>query len=126
GGDGRKFAERGYTFPKPLVEIGGKPLIEIVVRNLTPREPHQFVFVCRQEHVQNYALADVLRLVAPGCHIVTMRQPTAGALCSVLLGMEYLAHEDELLIANADQVVDASIDEFLNAARADDLDGSII
>jgi NDP-sugar pyrophosphorylase family protein len=126
GGEGRAFAERGYTFPKPLVEITGLPLIELVVRNLTPREPHRFVFVCRQEHVQAFALADVLRLIAPDCQIVTMGRPTAGALCSVLLGMEYLQHEDELLIANADQVVDASVDEFIASARVGLWDGYIM
>ena len=126
GGEGRQFAERGYTFPKPLVEVAGQPLIEIVVKNLTPSCPHQFVFVCRQEHVQNFALADVLKLVAPGCRIVTMAKPTAGALCSVLLGMEYLQHEDELLIANADQWVDTPIDGFLATARVSDWDGAIM
>ncbi len=126
GGEGRQFVERGYTFPKPLIEIAGQPLIELVVRNLTPREPHQFVFVCRREHVQQYALGDVLRLIAPDCHIVTMGKPTAGALCSVLLGLEHLQHEDELLIANADQVVDVSIDAFIGAARTGLWDGHIM
>lgn len=126
GGEGRQFAERGYTFPKPLVEIAGRPLIELVVKNLTPSCPHQFVFVCRQEHVQNFALGDVLQLIAPGCRIVTMGKPTAGALCSVLLGMEYLQHDDELLVANADQWIDASIDGFLSAARTSGWDGAIM
>jgi NDP-sugar pyrophosphorylase family protein len=126
GGEGRQFAERGYTFPKPLVEIAGQPLIEIVVKNLTPSCPHQFVFVCRQEHVQKFALGDVLQLVAPGCRIVTMAKPTAGALCSVLLAMEYLQHDRELLVANADQWIDVSIDAFLATARASRWDGAMV
>lgn len=126
GGEGRQFAERGYTFPKPLVEIAGQPLIEIVVNNLTPTADHQFVFVCRQEHLANFALGDVLNLVAPGCRIVPMGKPTAGALCSVLLAMEHLQHDDELLVANADQWIDAPIDGFLRAARASDWDGAIM
>ena len=126
GGEGRQFAERGYTFPKPLVEIAGQPLVEVVVRNLTPSEPHQFVFVCRAEHVQRYALGDVLALVAPGCEVVTMAKPTAGALCSVLLALEHLCHDDELLIANADQWVDLPIDRFLAAAREAEWDGGIM
>jgi NDP-sugar pyrophosphorylase family protein len=126
GGEGRQFAERGYTFPKPLVEVEGQPLIEVVVRNLAPGEPHQFVFICRHEHVQQYALGDVLRLIAPDCRIVTMARPTAGALCSVLLGMEHLRHDDELLVANADQWVDVPVDRFLQAARAADWDGGLM
>jgi NDP-sugar pyrophosphorylase family protein len=126
GGDGRQFAERGYTFPKPLVEIAGQPLIELVVRNLTPAEPHQFVFVCRREHVQRYALADVLRLVAPGCAVVPLHEPTAGALCSVLLALEHLHADEELVIANADQWLEGSIDRFLAAARQGGWDGGLI
>jgi NDP-sugar pyrophosphorylase family protein len=126
GGEGRQFAERGYTFPKPLVEVAGQPLIEIVVRNLRPDEPHEFVFVCRQEHVERYALGDVLRLVAPGCRIVTIRRKTAGALCSVLLGLEHLQHEDELLIANADQWVGVPVDRFVGAAREGGWDGYVM
>lgn len=126
GGEGRQFVERGYTFPKPLVEIGGAPLIELVVKNLTPSEPHEFIFICRQEHVQKFALGDVLRLIAPGCRIVTMGKPTSGALCSVLLGMEHLTHQDELLVANADQWLDASIDDFLRWARLARFDGGLM
>lgn len=124
-GEGKKFAERGYTFPKPLIEIAGCPMIEIVVENLTPAEPHEFIFVCREEHVEHFALADVLRLIAPECKIVTMRQPTAGALCSVLLAMEHL-DESELVVANADQYLDVSFDSFLSGARSSAADGCIL
>ncbi len=126
GGSGRQFLERGYTFPKPLVELGGRPLVEWVVQNLTPAEPHEFIFICRQEHVDQFALADVLRLIVPDCRIVTMARPTAGALCSVLLGMEYLQHDEELLVANADQCVDVPVDRFLRAARESHWEGGIM
>jgi NDP-sugar pyrophosphorylase family protein len=126
GGEGRQFVERGYTFPKPLVEVDGQPLIEIVVRSLTPSEAHTFVFICRQEHVTGYALGNVLQLIAPGCRIVTTAKPTAGALCSVLLGLEHLPQDGELLIANADQCVDVPIDRFLAAARAGRWDGYLM
>lgn len=126
GGEGKRFAERGYTFPKPLVEIAGKPMVEIVVHNLTPSESHRFVFICRQEHLHRFALGEVLNLIAPESRIVSMQSPTAGALCSVLLGMEYLQNDEELLVANADQFVDESIDGFLSAARAGKWDGYIM
>lgn len=125
-GEGRQFAERGYSFPKPLIEIDGHPLIEIVVRNLTPSEPHEFMFVCRREHLEQYALSEVLRLVAPGCRIVATNKPTSGALCSALLGIEYFQHGEELLVANADQYLGISVDRFLEAARSGGCDGSIM
>lgn len=126
GGEAKKFAERGYTFPKPLVEIAGKPMVEIVVHNIAPSEPHHFIFICRQDHLQQFALAEVLRLIAPDNQTVVLAKPTAGALCSVLLATEHLNNEDELLIVNADQYVDVSIDDFLAAARLGGWDGYIM
>ena len=126
GGEGKRFIEKGYTFPKPLVEIKDKPMIEWVIDNLTPSEKHQFIFLCKQEHLQKYALKDVLELISPNGVVISMRGPTAGALCSVLLAMEHLKGEDELLVANADQVIDIHIDDFLSAARKENWDGFII
>lgn len=126
GGEGRKFIERGFTFPKPLVEIDGRPMIELVTENLTPSEPHRFTFVCRQDHLQTFALREVLELIAPGCRVVSMRSPTSGALCSVLLAAEHLSAGDELLVANADQWVDVAIDDFLSKARAGAWDGYVM
>ena len=126
GGEGKPFVERGYTFPKPLIEIAGRPMIDIVVQNLTPNEPHKFIFICREEHMRNFSLGDVLRLVSPNCEIVAMQRPSAGALCSVLLGMEFFVDDDELLVANADQYIDDALDSFLAAARGPNVDGCIM
>jgi NDP-sugar pyrophosphorylase family protein len=126
GGEGKRFAESGYTFPKPLIEIDGRPMIELVVGNLRPSEAHQFVFVCRKDHIEQYALSDVLRQVSPKCRVVPMEGPTAGALCSVLLGLQAEDNTKELIVANADQVLDFSIDDFLRNARDLSADGSII
>jgi dTDP-glucose pyrophosphorylase len=125
-GEGKRFAEQGHTFPKPLVEIDGRPMIEVVVSNLSPAEPHQFIFVCRRDHVQRFALDDVLRLIAPGCSITVMNEVTAGALCSVLLASEHFAEPCELLVANGDQFITGGIGSFLKTARLPGTDGCIL
>ncbi|HEX8913962.1 MAG TPA: glycosyltransferase family 2 protein, partial [Humisphaera sp.] len=127
GGEGKPFADRGFTFPKPLIEIRGRSMIEVVVENLAPRRrDHQFVFVPRQDHLARFALADVLRLLAPGAAVVPMKAATRGALCSVLLATEHLADDCELLVANADQFIDFDVDAFLDAAAAPGVDGCMV
>src|SRR5258708_6809611 len=116
-GRGRAFAEKGYTFPKPLIEIAGRPLVEVVVGNLTPGEPHRFVFICRREHLERYGMREVLELVSPGCKVISGYGDTGGALCTVLLGIEHIDPAGELVIANADQYITAPIDDFLKHAR---------
>ena len=33
-GEGSRFVKEGYTFPKPLIDVSGKPMIQSVVENL--------------------------------------------------------------------------------------------
>src|ERR1041384_2134776 len=126
GGKAARFQERGYTFPKPLIEIGSQSMIEVVLKNLAPPSPNQFTFVCRKEQLTQFYLGDMLRLLAPGCRIIPLEQDTAGALCSVLLAIDELKPDDELLIANGDQFIAAGLDSFYQACRAPDIDGCIL
>ncbi len=125
-GRGSRFADAGYTFPKPLIEVKGKPMISVVVDNLRPKVEHQFIFIVQKEHYDKYALSDMLELIAPGCKIVQVDGITEGAACTVLLTAEYIENEDELIIANSDQFVDMDITSMVEFARKENLDGAIL
>lgn len=125
-GRGSRFASAGYTFPKPLIEIKGKPMISVVVDNLRPRCEHRFIFIVQKEHYQKYALRDMLELIAPGCRIIQVDGVTEGAACTVLLASEYIDNDDDLLIANSDQYIDMDITEMVEFARNENLDGAIL
>ncbi len=104
-------------------------MIEVVVNNLRPSQPHRFIFVCQQEHLERYALAAHLQQIAPGCVIVPVAQVTQGAACTVLLTRELIDNDDALMIANCDQYVDLAIDDYLAAMAEggdDALDGLIM
>jgi NDP-sugar pyrophosphorylase family protein len=125
-GRGSRFEASGYGLPKPLVEIHRRPMIQVVVDNLRPRDEHRFVFICQESHFVQYSLNEVLGKAAPGCEIVTTDGITAGAACSILLAAEHFAGDEEMMIANSDQYVDFESDLFLKHARDDDLDGDIL
>lgn len=125
-GEGTRFRERGYTFPKPLIEINGKPMIQVIAENIRPKTPHKFTFICRKDHYDKYSLWDLLNLIAPKCNIVQVDHLTEGAVCTVLLAAEYFNNEDSLFIANSDQYVDFDINIFLEDSFKRDLDGNIL
>jgi len=126
GGRATRFQERGYTFPKPLIEIGNRSMIELVVRNLNAPSDSQFTFICRKEFLTEFYLGDMLRLVVPDCRIMPLERETAGALCSVLLAIDEIDPEGELLIANADQFFTTSLAPFYEACRKPGVDGCIL
>ena len=125
-GRGSRFADAGYALPKPLLPIHGVPMIEVVVRNLTPSEPARFVFICQREHLAQYGFEAGLRRAAPGCEIVPINGVTEGAACTVLLAEPAIDPRDVLVIANSDQWVDRAMDAHLETLRREQLDGLIM
>jgi hypothetical protein len=123
-GAGSRFAQQGYTFPKPLIEVNGKPMIQVVVENLNI-EAH-YTFIVQQEHYEKYNLKYMLNLIAPGCDIVQVNGITEGAACSTLLAKDYIDNDSPLLIANSDQYIEWNSNECMYAFSADSIDGGIL
>ena len=67
-GNGSRFAQAGYTFPKPLIEVHGKPMIQVVVENLAVDA--NFIFVVQKSHRDKYNLDSMLSFICPGCKVV--------------------------------------------------------
>ena len=126
-GRGSRFASAGYTTPKPLIPVGGRPMIEWVIENIRPNRPHQFTFLCLAEHLTRYPEVPAeLRRLCPGCDIVPVNAVTEGAACTVLLARDIINSDDPLMIANSDQIVDLNIDVYLLASAAPGVDGLIM
>jgi NDP-sugar pyrophosphorylase family protein len=126
-GRGSRFANAGYTTPKPLIPLGGRPMIEWVIENIRPRRAHRFIFLCVAEHLQ--AFPDVpaaLRRLCPGCEIVPVKTVTEGAACTVLLAREFIDNSNALMIANSDQLVELDINDYLAAGDAPGVGGLIM
>lgn len=126
-GSGKPFLQAGYTFPKPLIDVNGKSMIQLVAESLRPSVPHQFIFVCRKEHYDQFSLSEIFdRAVGKKYSVIQLTAPTQGAACSVLTAADLIDSDDDLIVANADQVVDIDIDEFINSARRSRSEGTIM
>ena len=113
-GEGSRFAKEGYTFPKPLIDVCGKPMIQKVVENLDFIS--EYIFLVRKKHVLEYeGMVDTLhRITNNSCKIVEVDGLTEGAACTALLAQEYIDCEDDLLIANSDQFIEYQRENFIS------------
>ena len=123
-GAGSRFAEQGYTFPKPLIEVGNKPMIQVVTDNLNIDSHH--IYIVQRSHYEKYNLETVLKMVKPGCTIVQVDGVTEGAACTTLLAREFIDNEQPLIIANSDQFVEWNSNEVLYAFATEGVDGGIL
>jgi dTDP-glucose pyrophosphorylase len=126
-GRGSRFANAGYTDPKPLIRFGGRPMIQWVIDNIRPSRPHRFIFICLGEHLVRYPqIRPQLESLCPGCVIVTVDEVTQGAACTVLLARHLIDNDDALMIANSDQFVELPIDDYLAKIESTQADGLIM
>ena len=125
-GAGSRFAKVGYTFPKPLIDVRGKPMIQVVVDNLNLGDGAQFHFIVQKSHYEKYALESLLNRIAPGCNIIQVEGVTEGAACSVLLAREFIDNDEPMLMANSDQFVEWDSNRFFYKMTTEGADGGIL
>lgn len=123
-GAGSRFEKAGYTFPKPLIDVNHKPMIQVVVENLNVDA--NFIFIVQKSHREKYNLDTLLNLIAPGCEIVEVEGVTEGAACTTLLAKEFIDNDMPLLMANSDQYVEWNSSEFLYKMQEQKVDGGIL
>lgn len=123
-GAGSRFMQAGYTFPKPLIEVRGKPMIQVVVENLNIEA--NYIFLVQKEHYEKYNLKYLLNLIAPNCKIVQVDGLTEGAACTSLLAKELIDTDAPLVMANSDQFIEWNSNECMYAFSADSIDGGIL
>jgi dTDP-glucose pyrophosphorylase len=123
-GEGSRFVKEGYTFPKPLIDVSGKPMIQCVVENLD--FDANYIFLVRKEHLEKYELRSLLNVVTNNrSKIVVVDKLTEGAACTALLASEFINNDEELLIANSDQFIEFSKENFDNIRKFTDMDSIV-
>ena len=123
-GAGSRFQQAGYTFPKPLIDVMGKPMIQVVVENLNIDAT--FTFVVQREHREQYNLDTMLNLIAPGCNIVEQSTAPEGAAKTTLLAKSIIDNDEPLLLVNSDQFLEWNSSEFMYKMVEQNLDGGIV
>ena len=123
-GAGSRFQAAGYTFPKPLIDVEGKPMIQVVVDNLNIEAT--YIYVVQKEHRAKYNLDTLLNLITPNCKIVEVDGITEGAACTTLLAKEYIDNDAPLVMANSDQFVEWDSNEFMYKMIEQKVDGGIL
>jgi UDP-N-acetylglucosamine diphosphorylase / glucose-1-phosphate thymidylyltransferase / UDP-N-acetylgalactosamine diphosphorylase / glucosamine-1-phosphate N-acetyltransferase / galactosamine-1-phosphate N-acetyltransferase len=121
-GRGSRFADVGYTLPKPLIDVRGRPMYAWAMDSLPLALAKRVIFICLAEHLRDRALADDIRAryAALDPQIISLDRVTEGQACTVLTARAWIDNDDPLLIYNADTYCKTSLE-----ARLRDLPPSV-
>ena len=127
-GPSDKYREAGHTFPKNLIEIAERPVIEHVVDNLCGllRGDARLILALRRDENLRFHTDRVAQLLAPGVTIYEVGDKTAGAACSALLAIEHIDNDAPLVVTNGDQIILADLAAAVADFQQRGLDGGVI
>ena len=110
-GGNKFFPSDEFPYPNPLIEIGQKTVIELVIENLsTLNDKVFFIFVVQKSDCQKYHLDNTLNLITKNnCEIIQLDGNTKGAACSALMAIDTINNDLPLIIANSDQIFDCEL-----------------
>lgn len=121
-GEGSRFAKAGYTAAKPFIDVLGMPMIGRVLDNVDVRGARKTLLVRTRDEAEARALFGGGDDIA----IHPVDALTEGTACTVLLARSRIDNDAPLIIANSDQLLDFSCQDYLDDALRRGLDGSIL
>ena len=124
-GAAKDFEEKGHSYPKYLLEIQNKPIIQRIIESLE-KVGENITCIIRKDDQEKYYLGDTLKILCPKCKIIEVANDTKGAVCTALFAIDNIDNEEELLILNGDQFIKADIAPAIEDFRSKKLDGGII
>jgi dTDP-glucose pyrophosphorylase len=123
-GQGSRFVQAGYTTIKPLIDVNGKFMVELVIDSLNIDA--NFIFVICGEHCEEYDLENILPRLRPNCTIIKTWGKQQGTTHSVLAAKNVINNNNPLLISNADQIWNWDSEKFYTQISTEDISGSIV
>ena len=122
-GIGKRFGDAGYTVPKPLIEVDGKPIISYVI-DMFPGE-NNFVFICNREHLETTPLRAVLEQCKPNGRIVAIEPHKKGPVYAVSQCFDEIDDEDEIIVNYCDFYSDWDYADFLSDTHSRKAEGCV-
>jgi len=115
--------DAGYSIPKPLIPVDGKPMIEHVV-GLFPGES-RFTFICNCDHLAQTGMRDILKGAAPECQIVPIAPHKKGPVFAVAQAFDRIDDDDEVIVNYCDFSKYWDYGDFLRHTRSRGADGAV-
>jgi len=134
-GYGERFRRAGYTVPKPLIPVNGRPIISYVIDLFKDKQghgAHDWLFICNQEHLAHpdYHLRDTLVLLcknlsALSVSIVGIAPHRMGPVYAVLSAQQHIKDNQPVIVNYCDFTCDWELSYFLTWIHKHQPDGAI-
>lgn len=128
GGKGSRFAKYGYEFPKPLLDIKGRPFFywatQSIVKFISVKS---LIFVVLQEHIDKYNIDKEIKKYYPDAKIHVIPEVLNGAVLTCLEGIKEVDDDSPILFNDCDHIFRCrKFEDFCNNGFKEQMDGALL
>lgn len=111
--------------PVWIAEQVGKTFIERIIEACASLDA-TLIFAVREEDIRRHRIDSVIRIADSEAHVVPVSGDTSGAPCTALLCSHLISEDDELLILNGNDFLNAEYSEIISGFRSRSLDAGVV
>lgn len=128
GGKGSRFSQYGYEFPKPLLEIKGKPFFYWATQSIAKFvDVEDIVFVVLKEHVEKYEIDKKIKEYYPNAILHVIPKVLNGAVLTCMEGMKEIKDNAPIVFNDCDHIFRSSeFETFLEGETVGEVDGALL
>lgn len=102
-GEGSRFKKEGWTTPKPLIMLNGKPLFLHAISSVYLEGVEmKYSFILRAEHIREYGLDLAIKKLLPEANIFSVERTTRGAVETCLMAESAVDPDDAVIVMDCD------------------------
>ena len=119
-GRGSRYSNVGYTIPKPLIEVSGKPMLYYAFQSVKQVKYSKVIFIALEEHEKSFGVNKIIKeQITEDFELILLDEVTDGQLCTVLTASKYFKENEGLLIAASDSYIESNIGFEIKNSDAD-------
>lgn len=113
-------------YPLYLTEINEKTIFEQQIEYINRIQPQQLLFCVRESEIKRFHTDSVIKQIAPSAVVIPIIGQTKGAICTALLGAEYINNDGEMILLAIDDFMDADSAEIIGEFQKENADAGVI
>lgn len=128
GGKGYRFFKDGFSIPKPLIELNGKPFFYWAVQSVSKFVDLEGIsFVVLQEHLDEFKIDSVIRQYYPDARIIVIPEVLPGAVLTCMEGVKELSASSPILFNDCDHMfLSNSFYDFCASGNFENIDAALL
>lgn len=127
GGAGSRFSEKGFEYPKPLIEIKGKPFFYWSAMSIMKSGyVSDVTFVVLKQHVEKYSIDSHILDYFPEASIEVIPEVLPGAVMTCQAGVRHITDDEPIIFNDCDHMFRSTSFEAAFSKGMEDVDGALL